>query len=506
MPVQKKYFSISPINDNPVISGGGNVITQGFSHRQGNPTVRFSIPAKEALLEVDSLRLVGQFIVKTANDNAMLVSRTNIDDNNGNNLARATSANIPNFGGVQSCIDKVVIQSKKTNTELSNTTNYSMNASLMECYKYSQDDYAQGEPSCQALSQGYNANFSNRRINISADQAAQGLGTPSNKQIGQMFSMKLEVDMFQAGDLHLGQDYLSGLLITLHLAPDSAVFHQRFREVLAGQTDASLNNVMYVLKNLKLEGRYVQPYADDLKEYQPVKVMNAKLNVLNDLHSDDNSIQYTPQLSSVKSVINLFLDNDQQNNRALQQNNFKLPMGLKEVEQSKDNLRFPLSYPVKVQPNVTTTSNSGLALSTFNDVFGDRTNQGISRLSDLVGDAEVRLHFERALLGRESKKNANSVGKLNDSLENDYQGLADGTANARGSNMTPVMLGIGADYSYGLQNSINYQNRDYGAAIKSGVASGLPIYPAMSNNKSELVQTYIKHVATLDTQKLVKSM
>lgn len=505
MPISKKYFSISPMNENPVVSGGGNSITQGFSHRQGNPTIRFSIPAKDMLLEADSLRLVGQFIVKTSNDNNMLVSKTNLNNNNGANLQRATSANIPNFGGVHNVIDKIVIQSKKSNTELSNTTNYSMNASLMEAYRNGADDYAYGEPSNQSLAQGYNAINSNRRVNINADQAAQALGSPSNKQIGQMFSIKLEVDMLNAGNLHLGQGFLNGLLVTIHLAPDSAVFHQRFREIATNQTNAGLDNIMYVLKNLKLEGRYLEPDADDLKNYQAVKLMNSKLNVLNDIHSDDNSLQYTPQLSSVKGVINLFLDNDQQNNKSLQQNNFKMPLGLKEVEQSKDNLRHPLSYPVKVTPNTTSTSNSGLSLTTLGDVFGDRTATGIVNLSDLVGDSEVRLHFERALLGRESKKNVNSIARINTSLLNDYQALGADVNNAAGSNMTPLMVGIGADYSYGLGNSINYVNRDYGASIKSGVASGLPIYPAMSNNKSEVVQTYLKHVSALDTSKLIKT-
>ena len=67
------------------------------------------------------------------------------------------------------------------------------------------------------------------------------------------------------------------------------------------------------------------------------------------------------------------------------------------------------------------------------------------------------------------------------------------------------MTGIGADYSYGLGMSVNYVNRDYGASIKSGVNSGLTKFPAMSNNKSETVQTYIKHIATLDTKSLQRT-
>ena len=510
MPIQKKYFSIAPVNDNPVnvIDSATFKISQGFSHKQGNPTIRFSIPASENLLEVDTLRLVGQYQVKTSNDDVALVDKANLDENNGANLARATSANMPNFGGIHNVIDKIIIQSKKSNIELSNTPNYSMNASLSEAYRNYASDYDYSNEGNQALSQGYNADYSNRRYNLSANHKVNGSGglslnTASDKQIGQHFSLKLEVDMLQAGDLHLGQDYLNGLLITIHLAPDSAFFHQRFREVVTNQTNANIDNVMYLLKNLRLEGRYVQPNQEDLKEYVPQKVMNGKLNVLNDIHSDDNSFQYTPQLSAVKSIINLFLDNDQTNNKGLQQNNFKLPVGLKEVEQSKDNLRFPMDYPLKVVPNV--ASNPITGAINRNQTLANINN--IPNKSDLVGDCEVRHHFNRAVTGKsKSRSVAMRISEVQNSLREDYLGASGDANNAQGSNMHPQMVGIGCDYTYGVGNTMMYQNRDYSAQIKSGVHTGLPIYPAMSNSKSELVQTYLSHVSVLDTQKLLRTM
>jgi len=303
--------------------------------------------------------------------------------------------------------------------------------------------------------------------------------------------------MLQAGNLHLGQDFLGGLLINLHFSPDSAFFSSRFREIAAQQVaGAGLDNIMYSLRNLKLEGTYLVPNSDDLREYRPVKVMNSKINNLNDIHSDDNSIQYTPQISSVKSMINLFLDEDQTNNILLQQNNFKNPVGLKEVEQSKDNLRYPLSYPVKVVPNVDSTATNGATVIDLTMI------NRITNKTDLVGDAEVRLMFERALLGRDAKKSVNNIQEVNTSLNEDYAALGGSATDAAGSNLHPLMVGIGADYSYGLGMSVNYVNRDYGASIKSGVNSGLSKYPAMSNNKSATVQTYIKHIATLDTKSL----
>jgi hypothetical protein len=230
--------------------------------------------------------------------------------------------------------------------------------------------------------------------------------------------------------------------------------------------------------------------------------MNGKLNVLNDIHSDDNSFQYTPQLNMVKSVINLFLDNDQTNNKALQQNNFKMPLGLKEVEQSKDNLRYPMDFPIKVEPNVDSTPGQGrtAAITTL------AMAQSVLHKSDFVGDVEVRHHFERAVSGRSNPKNINSITELNTSLNEDYKESTGSATDAEGLNMHPLMVGIGCDYTYGVNNVLMYQNRDYSAQIKSGVQTGRPIYPSMSNNKSELVQTYLSHVSVLDTQKLVKQM
>ena len=40
MPIEKNYFSISPLNDNPLQSTGTNGITGGFSFRESNPIVK----------------------------------------------------------------------------------------------------------------------------------------------------------------------------------------------------------------------------------------------------------------------------------------------------------------------------------------------------------------------------------------------------------------------------------------------------------------------------------
>jgi len=131
----------------------------------------------------------------------------------------------------------------------------------------------------------------------------------------------------------------------------------------------------------------------------------------------------------------------------------------------------------------------------------------ITNKSDMVGDAEIRLMFEKALLGRKAVKSTQDLGQIEGSLENEYLLLSSADAdNASVSNMKPVMCGTGCDYTYGVANSLTYMNRDYGLNVKSGVQSGDSNVPHDRKFKSELVQTFVKHTSILDTQKLVKVM
>ena len=85
MPLLKKHFSLSPLNDSPVVVSG-NVVQGGFSHKDGFPTIRFSLPAQNTLLETSTLKLVGQFIIKKDDQN-VLDDQVNVVNTNLNNGA-----------------------------------------------------------------------------------------------------------------------------------------------------------------------------------------------------------------------------------------------------------------------------------------------------------------------------------------------------------------------------------------------------------------------------------
>ena len=366
MPIEKNYFQISPLNDNPLQSSGANGVAGGFSFKESNP-----------------------IIIKQQDTDEGFRNPTyaNLEDDNGANIQKETACNIPNHGGVHNVIDKVVIQTKKTNTELINIHNYPAYSSLREAYTNCDEDYLWGVSANRSLAQGNHANETNRRIQIIADKTAQDLKTNNNREIGVPFSIKLDIDLFQSGNIHLGQAYTNGLMLTIHLAPDSSVLFQRFRDK-GNQAANDLQNSMYCLRNLKLEGRYIVPTPQEMKAYQAQIPLNSQLNLLNDIHADQDNISYTPQLNSVKAMCNLYLDKDQTNNLAYQQANFRLPVGMKQVEHKKDNLRFPFTYPLKAQPNYESLVELG---------SGSIDPSQMLKRENIMGDIELRKHFERAL-------------------------------------------------------------------------------------------------------------
>ena len=508
MPVLKKHFSISPLNDNPLNIVGGSVISGGFSHRDGFPTLRFSIPSQVALLETSHLHLTGQYVTKKTEDNTIFDDAVvaNDNDNNGVNMTRATGTNIPNWGGIKNVIDKVVIQSKKSQIELTSAINYAQYEGLLECYTHNKEDYLDS-PLVRGLSSGSNANFVNRRIIRQADPATiiNMPGGVNARAIGTPFSMRLNLDLLNNLPLNLANDYTGGLLITVHLNPDSQVFCNRFQSGAVGQVANCkiASQASYALKNCKLEGRYLIPTAQELASDPDNIMMNSRLNLINDIQSSVNSNSYTPQLSMVKSMVNLYLDNDQTNNTDKNCNNFRHCVGSKGNQQAKNGLRYPYDFKTEAKPNFESAVEWGTTANGINPpTMTNPTNQ--------IGDCEIRHQFEHALLGgKEPYHSSATIKQQNASLTSDAEVYAN-NAVLTNSNMVPNCVGIGADYTFNMGNVQNFVNQDYNLTVESGVNTGnakLPVLRSGANATNPLLQqTFIRHLSPFNLKSLVKSM
>lgn len=482
MPIGKRPFLIKPSNNT----------TDGFSHSKGNPVIKFSIPAQDLLLETSSLHLTGriQFRDSTGTLISLAGNTATISDNDGSAVAQPSPVkqNLNNLGGVHNCVDKVVVKSKKSSTELVNDSNYAQYRAVQEAYSYNKEDYKRS-PLNRNLSCGNNCDLLNRRI---VNQFTDG-GTKTER-VGQEFSIKLNVPFLGRQPLHLGEDHLGGLMITLYLAPDSNVFFSRFRHLLFNAGENAIDGSYYVLKDLRLTGKYIVPDAADLKAYNPDVAFKNRVNLINDVVSSVNSNGYTPQVQFVRSISNQFQRGDAINNFALNSNNFPQVVGLQRTIQSKNGLRFPYEFPVEVLPNCKSSDQTGAEI----------TPATLEQPSLGLGDTEVRIQYTRSLLGKNEAHHAsNSLSESNDETREEYAVAGAGTDT--GNNCFVVATGIGADYQMGVMGTQNYVNQDYALEIVSGVNTGKTNLPTDSRSQTLLEQTFVNDLEVINTKTLVKS-
>lgn len=499
MPLKKINFSLAPINDNPVQSSGATLVN-GFSHKNGFPTIKFSIPAQDVLLDTNNLHLTGQLVVLDKDGNLLSTAQAdlaNYDVNNGSQTIQSQNCiNLSNWNGIHSVVDKVVVQSKKSQTEIQTLTHYSPYNALKSAHSNNKEDYKQ-VPLVRDLATGIDSGFTNRHLINSAVVAESRISSLDDKFLGTPFSMKLDVATLDSGAIHLGNGFAGGLLLTLHLAPDSNVFHTRFRSINAATASADTTGCSYILKNLKLEGKYAVPTPQDLSSYNPVLQLNTRTNLLNDLVSSENSNVFTPQLQLVKGVVNTFMDDDQQNNFKQNSHCFRYPVGLVSTQNAKNNIQYPQQYSVEVQPNTESSDVNGNAMN---------PNENTDFPASCMGDAEVRQNFQRALFGGRAPTHTSATYDLtNQSLKADYDASTATTNTLQtGDNTIPDVLGLGTDYSNNLGQVQNFVNQDYELKVSSGVGSGRANLPSTRRTKIEVQESYLRHFAQLDLRTLQK--
>lgn len=480
MPLRKINFSLPAINET----------SNGFSPKAGFPVVKFQIGQQNGLLETSSLRLVGRFQVKSSSTQLVVPSQVNFDnifeEADSADIQPNTKATIAPFGGIHTAIDKTVILSKRTSKELSTVTNYSQYESLREARFGLKSDFRNSLPS-RSFSLGQNAQKAQRRVMMCADG-----GNILTQDQGQEFTIKLDVPMLQGELLHLGQDYLGGLMMSIHLNSESGFFSTFMNGVKTAPAGTNvIDTYRYVLQNLRLEGRIQVPTNDELKNYDPVFPMDNQVNLLQDIHSSSSSGTLNPQVSMVKGIVNLFLLQSQSNNLSQSQYSYSMPPGLKSQVQAKDSVRFPLKFPVQSQP---TFSSSGAV-----DV-ADLTYPSLQ-----INVSESRLQFERALQdGRIPEyTSADMVLTEQAMAEKEKAVTGDGTTS---STLFPDSVGIGVDYTLGLGQATSYMNSNYNLVLESGVQTQNDKLLDDYNAEPLLQQSFVRNRAFFNTETLVKSM
>jgi len=507
MPIDRSYFSIPAINEtntsNASAVGGTAKLSGGFLFN-GQPKAQFSIPAQNRMLDITNLYLTGQMVV-CDKDGVTLSDESNLGVKNGADLSQAGNLNLSNWGGVQNCIQKVEIQSKKSPVELIGVNNYAMYQNVQAGHTNNGEDYLR-TPLIRDLAAGKHADQVNRHSVLQPNATNTTSGDMPNlvnqldQNFGQFFGMKLNVSLLSGFQrLYLDNTALGGLIITLHLANSNAVFYRRFRDQGTGQAAASVDGFFYRLKNLRLEGYYLTPTDDEIKNMNLQVNLNARVNNIDSIVSSNSITSLTPQLSQVKSFINLFLDDDQQNSINFNQSSFRQPLALSSYTNNKNNVRSPQDYKVEVKPNFSRPRDEdGVAYSPA-DLLVKTAGEG---------NSEVLANFERSILdGALAAHTSADVDLQEGSIEQDFEERgATAQTEGVGNNTRANLLGIGLDYTLGMGATTNYVNQDYSLRIESEVAAGNTQLPSSRRDKFEILESYARNNEVLDSKSLVKVM
>lgn len=524
MPSQKVYFSIPPLNDQSTAAAGTNAtsnITGGFSNKNGNANIKFALGSQDRLLDTSDMYLTGR-IIYVKSDGVPLTqkdslarpipgtatTKANYSLNNGANLQAVSNQQISNFAGVETMVKKIFIQSKKTSVNISEHRNYPMYKEVRNAWTNNSADY-RISPLTRTSAGGRDAGLINKHsvlmdncITGGAGQLATVVGT-TDPYYGHPFSFRLDTALLNnAQPIHLGANYLGGLLINIELNNENGFFSNKFADMGNNQTDADvLTGSYYIVKDLRLTGRLLVPTPQDLSSYNSNFVLNDRFNLINDVNSSVNSSKYTPNVNAVRSMVNMFLDQTQENNRSDNQGNFRVPLGLTQYQQNKNNVRQPQDFVIEVVPNLLTKTKHSGAGSIDASTAGNK--------AAVEGDAEVRNQWQRSVLNGElAGKTICGLEMLDQSLEEDYTVRGATTQNDGVRDLTKVnAMGIGLDYTHHMGLVSNYSgSADYDIIIKSGVNSGDAVLPEPRRDVAEIQQTYVKNVAAFNSQTLVKTI
>jgi len=95
MPVQRIPFSIPPLNEQSTTASAAGVLTGGFRFN-GNPNVKFSVPAQPRMLDTSEMYLTGQIVVMQPDNTPLSLANAeaNFAANNGANMTRNANQNI----------------------------------------------------------------------------------------------------------------------------------------------------------------------------------------------------------------------------------------------------------------------------------------------------------------------------------------------------------------------------------------------------------------------------
>ena len=312
-----------------------------LSFHNGQPVIQFIIGEQERYLLGQSLRLVGNFVVKASSSA---------------NAATNASLTMDGRTSLYSTIDQLVIKSQATNQTIEHIRNYNrMMASILP----SQNDLDDG------------LTHYNEGVLQTLNSKATKLGLVDkgihNADRTLSFSLPLHCGLFNGtGPIPLSRNWgVGGLLVEVHLSPDSNVLFNAL-----GGASTEIANAFYEYQNLSLVAEVQTPDPSDLAKLQKsgggggTFEYNSISSYYTTFNSTNAIINFSLGLSRVLSVFCNFITSSHINNRQFNGMTTYYPKNnnsvatIKQVVFTRGGERMPLDYNIDAVQKTDSTNNS----------------------------------------------------------------------------------------------------------------------------------------------------
>jgi len=237
-----------------------NVTSNGtISFKDGNPVIQFIIGEQERLLLGQSVRFCGKF--------RTLLSSASSSTSDVSNLAMTEKL------GVYSTIDTLTIKSQRTGQTIESIRHYNRFLSSYLPAVNSQDDNISHLYDQALILPNYEA------------QQQSVVNIPSSSSTQNHFCVSLPCGLLNGGEpLRLDAQAVGGILLELHLSPDSQVFHTQ------GDTDsASYAESLYQFTDVSLVAELAEPAPEMIQQMRTNPTGTYEYNSLSSYYQTINS-------------------------------------------------------------------------------------------------------------------------------------------------------------------------------------------------------------------------
>jgi len=318
-------MSVSNMNVEVVPS---NITSNGsISFKNGNPVIQFILGEQDRMLNGQSVRFTGKF--------RALKSSASSSVSDSSNLAMSEKL------GVYSCIDTLTIKSQRTGQTIESIRHYNRFLSSYLPVTTSKQDGI-GHLSESALI-----------LPSYAAQQQSVVNIPSSSSTMNHFCMSLPCGLLNGGEpIPLMPEAVGGLLVEIHLSPDSQVFHT------SGDADsASYADSFYEFSDVSLVAELTEPDPQALQQMKSQQSGTYEYNSINSYYQTINSangiINFQLGLSRVLGVFANIVPAAHINNLAFDglatlypTNSGGSSADIKELFFTRNGSKFPIDYNI----------------------------------------------------------------------------------------------------------------------------------------------------------------